>query len=147
MLMGEEPQFDVHRMSSLSELRKEGVKTMKKDRICTHCYHIGQPVSQGMGSFFVDGLMWLVFSSLAVLSAFFPLILIPLGWTIYHIAVYRKTTCPECGRLNMVSKTSSKGIKALRGPTVNISYSAADDPNRTDVDADGKPIDRRRSLM
>lgn len=114
-----------------------------KDRICTHCYHVGQPVPQGPGSFFVDTLMWLMFFSLSMFSSIFLLMLIPLGWTIYHIMVYNKTTCPECGRLNMVSLTSSKGIKALQGPTVNISYSAAADPERTDVDENGNPVDRR----
>lgn len=103
-----------------------------KDRVCTHCYHVGQPTTQGMGSFSVDALMWLIFFSLSMFSSVFPLMLIPLGWTIYHIAIYRKSTCPKCGRLNMVSTTSRKGLKALKGPSVVISYSAADDPNRKD---------------
>jgi len=114
-----------------------------KDRICTHCYHVGQPTSQGPGSFFVDALMWLIFISLSMFSSIFPLLLIPLAWTIFHLAVYNKTTCPKCGRLNMVSLTSAKGRKALRGPTVTISYSAANDPERTDVDENGRRIERR----
>jgi len=104
-----------------------------KDRICTNCYHVGQPITQGMGSFAVDALMWMMFLSLSMFSSIFPLMLIPLGWTIYHIAIYRKSTCPECGRLNMVSMTSKKGRRALRGSDVVISYVAADDPDRTDV--------------
>ncbi len=113
-----------------------------KDRVCTHCYHVGRPTTQGMGSFAVDAMMWMIFISLSMFSSIFPLMLIPLGWTIYHIAIYRKSTCPECGRLNMVSMTSKKGRKALRGSDVVISYVAADDPDRTDVPPQQKK-DRR----
>ena len=112
-----------------------------KDRICTHCYHVGKPITQGMGSFAVDALMWMIFLSLSMCSSIFPLMLIPLGWTIYHIAIYRKSTCPECGRLNMVSMTSKKGKKALKGSDVVVSYVAADDPERTDV----QPKQERRA--
>lgn len=112
-----------------------------KDRICTHCYHVGQPISQGMGSFAVDALMWMIFLSLSMFSSIFPLMFIPLGWTIYHIAIYRKSTCPECGRLNMVSMTSKKGKRALKGSDVVVSYVAADDPDRTDV----QPQQERRA--
>ncbi len=114
---------------------------MMKDRICTNCYHVGQPTTQGMGSFAVDILMWMIFFSLSMFSSIFPLMLIPLGWTTYHIAIYRKSTCPKCGRLNMVSLTSRKGIKALAGPSVVISYSAADDPDRK---TDPEPQTERR---
>ena len=114
-----------------------------QDRICTHCYHVGQPITQGMGSFAVDALMWMMFLSLSMFSSVFPLMLIPLGWTIYHIAIYRKSTCPECGRLNMVSMTSKKGKRALKGSDVVISYVAADDPSRTDVQPQQEKRDRR----
>ena len=67
--------------------------------------------------------------------------LIPLGWSIYHIAIYRKSTCPECGRLNMVSMTSKKGKKALAGSDVVVSYRASEDPSRTDV----QPQQERRA--
>lgn len=98
-----------------------------KDRICTSCYHVGKPTTQGMESFFMDALIWLSFISFALLTTFVPIMIIPVLWTTYHIAVYRKTTCPKCGRLNMVSLTSRKGREALRGPKWVISYSAAEE--------------------
>ncbi len=101
-----------------------------KDRICTHCYHVGQPTTQGIGSFAVDVLMWMIFFSLSMFSSIFPLMLIPVLWTTYHIAIYRKSTCPKCGRINMVSLTSRKGKRALAGPTVVVSYRASEDPER-----------------
>ena len=117
-----------------------------KDRVCTHCYFVGQPTVQGMGSFAVDALMWLIFFSLSMFSSIFPLMLIPLAWTTYHILIYSKSTCPKCGRLNMVSTSSRKGKKALKGPTVLVSYSAADDPNRKDeLQSHGERRGRRAS--
>lgn len=112
-----------------------------KDRICTHCYHVGQPTTQGMGSFAVDALMWMIFFSLSMFSSIFPLMLIPLAWTAYHIFIYNKSTCPECGRLNMVSLDSRKGKRALKGPSVVVSYSATEDPDRRDE----QPRQARRS--
>ncbi len=97
-----------------------------KDRICTYCYHVGQPTTQGVGSFAVDGLIWMMFFSLAMMSSLFPLMIIPVAWTAYHIAIYRKSTCPKCGRINMVSLTSRKGKRALRGPTVKVTYFSED---------------------
>ncbi len=102
----------------------------EKDRICTSCYHIGKPVAQGAGSFFVDALIWLSFISLSILSSFFILILIPISWTVYHIAVYRKTTCPKCERLDMVSMTSRKGLEALKGPKWVVSYEAPEEQKK-----------------
>ena len=93
-----------------------------KDRVCTSCYHVGQPTVQGPGSFAVDALLWLVFFSLSMFSSLFPLMLIPLAWTIYHVAVYRKTTCPNCGRLDMVNTNSRKGREALKGPKWKVTY-------------------------
>lgn len=110
-----------------------------KDRICTHCYYVGQPTTQGMGSFAVDALMWMIFFSLSMFSSIFPLMLIPLAWTAYHILIYNKSTCPKCGRLNMVSLDSRKGKRALQGPRVKVSYSAAEDPERRDE----APAERR----
>ncbi len=95
-----------------------------KDRICTSCFHVGKPTKQGPGSFFVDALIWLSFISLSVLSSIFVLMIVPIAWTAYHIAVYNKTTCPKCGRLNMVSLTSRKGREALKGPKWVVSYRA-----------------------
>ena len=98
-----------------------------------------------MGSFAVDALMWMIFLSLSMFSSILPLMLIPLAWTTYHIAIYRKSTCPECGRLNMVSLTSRKGKKALQGPDVVISYAAAEDPDRTDIKPEQEKPDRRKT--
>ena len=85
-----------------------------KDRICTYCGYIGQPTTQGLGSFFVDGFIWLVVSSIVLMSGIFPLLLIPVSWTIYHIAKYKTTTCPRCENLDMVSLGSKKGKAVLR---------------------------------
>ncbi|MBI3772125.1 MAG: hypothetical protein HY272_05450 [Gammaproteobacteria bacterium] len=98
-----------------------------KDRICTACYHVGKPTTQGIESFFVDALIWLSFSSFAILSAMIPLMIIPIAWTTFHIAVYNKTTCPKCGKLNMVSLNSRKGREALKGPKFVISYTATEE--------------------
>jgi len=111
-----------------------------KDRICTSCYHIGKPVPQGPGSFFVDALIWLSFISLSILSSFFVLILIPISWTAYHIAVYRKTTCPKCERLDMVSMTSKKGLEALKGPKWVVSYEAPAEQKK----AEHVPLNKNR---
>lgn len=98
-----------------------------KDRICTSCYYVGKPIAQGRESFFMDALIWLCFISFALLSSFIPIIIVPIAWTLYHIAVYNKTTCPKCGKLDMVGLSSRKGREALRGPKWVISYSAADE--------------------
>ena len=117
-----------------------------KDRICTHCYYVGQPTTQGLGSFAVDALMWMMFFSLSMFSSIFLLMLIPLGWTVYHVAIYRKSTCPKCSRINMVSTTSAKGRKALQGPSVVISYRASEDPERiAEAEANKQPQPNRRA--
>ena len=84
-----------------------------KDKVCKSCGYIGKPTSQGLGSFFVDGMLWLVFSSFTLFSAFFPLMLIPLGWTIFHIITYKTITCPKCEDLDMISMNSTRGKKIL----------------------------------
>ncbi|MFC1749802.1 hypothetical protein ACFL2V_13460 [Pseudomonadota bacterium] len=101
-----------------------------KDRICTSCYYIGQPTTQGIGSFAVDAMMWMIFFSMSMFSSIFPLMIIPVAWTAYHIAIYRKSTCPKCSRINMVSMTSSKGRRALAGPSAVVTYRASEDPER-----------------
>jgi hypothetical protein len=98
-----------------------------KDRICTACYYVGKPTTQGKESFFVDALIWLCFGSFTILSAMIPLIIIPIAWTTFHLAVYNKTTCPKCGKLNMVSLNSRKGRDALKGPKFVISYTATEE--------------------
>lgn len=116
-----------------------------KDRICTSCYYVGQPTTQGIGSFAVDIFMWLMFFSLSMFSSIFPLMLIPLAWTVYHVAIYRKSTCPKCSRINMVSLTSAKGRRALQGPSVVVSYRASEDPERIAEDKTNKQDNRRDS--
>ena len=113
-----------------------------KDRICTSCFHVGQPTKQGPGSFFVDALIWLSFISLSVLSSIFVLMIIPIAWTTYHIWVYDKTTCPKCGRLNMVSLTSRKGREALQGPKWVVSYKASEEDQASEEEA--PPTEQRR---
>jgi hypothetical protein len=83
-----------------------------KKKICHNCGYIGEPIGQGAGSFFVDALIWMVFASFTLLSAFLPLLLVPLGWTIYHIIVYKSVTCPKCENFDMVSLNSRKGKQA-----------------------------------
>jgi len=77
-----------------------------KDRICTNCGHIGQPVSQCPDSFLVDGLIWLTMGSIAIFTGLMPLLILPAGWTLYHIIKYKTTKCPECENLDMVSQES-----------------------------------------
>jgi len=84
-----------------------------KNKVCKGCGYIGKPTSQGIGSFFVDGMFWLIFSSFTLFSAFFPLMLVPIGWTIYHIITYKTITCPKCENLDMVSMKSKLGKKIL----------------------------------
>ncbi len=119
-----------------------------KDRICTSCFHVGKPTKQGPGSFFVDALIWLSFISFSVLSSIFILMIIPIAWTAYHIYLYDKTTCPECGRLNMVSLTSRKGREALQGPKWVVSYKASEEDLIEDEQASAngqrRTEDRRR---
>ena len=82
-------------------------------KICQHCGHIGEPTTQGAGSFFVDALLWMVFTSFTLFSAFLPFMLVPLGWTIYHIIVYKSITCPKCENFEMVGLNSRKGKAAM----------------------------------
>jgi len=85
-----------------------------KTKICTSCGYVGKPTTQGLGSFAVDALLWMVFASFTLLTAFLPLLLIPIGWTIFHIATYKTITCPQCENFDMVGLKSKKGIKAAQ---------------------------------
>ena len=84
-----------------------------KDRVCTSCGYVGKPTTQGPGSFFVDAFIWLVVGSVVLMSGILPLLIIPIGWTIYHIIKYATTTCPKCENLDMVSLNSKKGKAVL----------------------------------
>jgi hypothetical protein len=84
-----------------------------KDRVCTSCGHVGKPVKQCLGSFFVDAFIWGMVGSLAIMSGIFFLLFIPAAWTVYHLAKFNTTKCPSCGDLEMVSMDSRKGREAL----------------------------------
>lgn len=86
-----------------------------KDRVCTYCGYIGTPTTQGMGSFFVDAFIWLIFGSLTAMSGLIPLMLLPLAWTVYHLVKYKTTTCPQCENIEMVSMNSRAGRMVLEG--------------------------------
>ena len=84
-----------------------------KDRICTSCGHIGQPINQCLGSFLVDVLMWGTIGGAALATGILPLLAVPLLWTIYHLAKFSTTKCPACGDLEMVALDSRKGRETL----------------------------------
>ncbi len=115
-----------------------------KDRVCTSCYYVGTPTTQGVESFFMDALIWLCFGSFALLSTFIPIMIVPIVWTIYHLLVYKKTTCPTCGRLDMVSLTSRKGREALKGPNWVITYSAADEAAKPELTPEKSRVGDKR---
>ena len=84
-----------------------------KHRVCTSCSFVGEPVNQCLGSFFVDAMIWGSVGSFALVTGLLPLLLIPAAWTLYHLAKFGTTKCPECGELEMVSLKSRKGREAL----------------------------------
>ena len=85
-----------------------------KHRICTSCGYVGEPISQCAASFLVDALFWLIIVSVTFFTGLLPLLLLPAAWTIFHIAKFRTTKCPECENLDMVSLESAKGKNALK---------------------------------
>lgn len=84
-----------------------------KSRVCTSCGFVGKAVPQDKDSFLVDAMFWLAFGSVTLMTGLLPLMLIPLAWTIYHIAKFNSTQCPECSSLDMVDVNSRKGKQAL----------------------------------
>lgn len=84
-----------------------------KERVCTSCGHVGKPTKQCIESFFVDAFIWGTVGSFALMTGLMPALLIPTAWTIYHLAKFNTTKCPECGELEMVSMNSRKGREAL----------------------------------
>jgi hypothetical protein len=80
-----------------------------KDRICASCGHVGKPVPQCLGSFLLDVLVWGTVGAAALATAILPLLLVPLAWTIYHVARFNTTKCPACGDLEMVALDSRRG--------------------------------------
>ena len=83
-----------------------------KEKVCTSCGYTGEAINQCLGSFILDALVWFVTIGAIAVTALIPLIVIPVGWTIFHIVNF-KSKCPKCENLDMVSKTSSKGRAAL----------------------------------
>ena len=83
-----------------------------KNKVCSSCGYMGEPVNQCFESFLVDLFVWLIVGSVALMTGLLPLLIIPASWTVYHIFRF-KTKCPECENLDMVSLKSAKGKDAL----------------------------------
>lgn len=84
-----------------------------KNRVCTSCGHVGKPVKQCFESFLVDAFIWGTVGSFVLMTGLFPALLIPVSWTLYHLARFGTTKCPNCGELEMVSMESHKGREVL----------------------------------
>jgi len=84
-----------------------------KDRVCTSCKFVGKPVKQCYESFLVDAFIWGIVGSGVLVTGLWPALAIPVAWTLYHLAKFKTTKCPQCGELEMVSMNSQKGRKAL----------------------------------
>ncbi len=84
-----------------------------KDRICTSCGTEGKPIKQCFSSFFVDAFIWGTVGSFALTTGLLPALVIPAAWTLYHLAKFNTTKCPQCGDLEMVNLNSRKGRDAL----------------------------------
>lgn len=84
-----------------------------KDRVCTSCGFEGKPVKQCIESFLVDAFIWGIVGSFALMTGLMPALAIPAAWTLYHLVKFNTTKCPNCGDLEMVSKQSRKGRRAL----------------------------------
>lgn len=93
-----------------------------KDKLCTSCGYIGKPTTQGVGSFAVDAVIWLTALVVSFFTGIFAFMFIALAWTIYHLALYRTTTCPKCGNIAMVSQTSHKAQEYRDRPTIATVY-------------------------
>ncbi len=90
-----------------------------KTKICSYCGYVGQPIPQAKSSFVVDAFIWMITLSITAMSGLVPLLLIPLAWTLYHLAKFNTVKCPKCECLEMVSMNSRKGKAMLareRGP-------------------------------
>lgn len=84
-----------------------------KDRICTSCGFVGKPIKQCFESFFVDAFLWAGVGTFVLVTSAFPLLVVPVAWTIFHLVKFRTTKCPKCGDLEMVSMDSRKGHVAM----------------------------------
>ncbi|HEY5602316.1 MAG TPA: hypothetical protein VIM41_04335 [Gammaproteobacteria bacterium] len=83
------------------------------DRVCKSCGYVGEAEHQSWGTFAVDAFIWLMFGGLTIFSSLLFLLVIPLSWTIYHLALFSNTQCPKCESLDMVSLRSKKGKAIL----------------------------------
>jgi hypothetical protein len=90
-----------------------------KNRVCTSCGTVGEPVKQCLESFFVDAFIWATVGSIALMAGLIPVLLVPVAWTLYHLAKFGTTKCPECGDLERVSLSSQKGTETL-SPSTSI---------------------------
>lgn len=84
-----------------------------KEYVCVSCGFEGKPINQSFESFFVDAFIWGIVGSFALMTGLMPILVIPAAWTLYHIAKFSATKCPQCKNLEMVSKTSRKGRDKL----------------------------------
>ena len=84
------------------------------ERVCKSCGYVGKAEHQSWATFFVDAFAWMIFGSLTLFSGLLFVLLIPMAWTIYHLALFPNTQCPKCESLDMVSKKSSKGKAVLQ---------------------------------
>ena len=97
-----------------------------KSRVCTNCGYHGHAIPQAKESFLVDAMIWAVFGSIALMTGLIPLLVIPMAWTVYHIAKFNTTQCPKCDNLDMVSVNSRKG-KAIMAGENNLVHVWKDD--------------------
>lgn len=84
-----------------------------KTKICSNCGYVGKPVPQAKDSFLVDIFVWGIFLNLSGMSQQWYLMLVPLAWTIYHLAKFNSVECPECKNLDMVRVSSRKGLNTM----------------------------------
>ena len=82
------------------------------DRVCKSCGYIGKAEHQSWGTFIVDAFIWLMFGSLTLFSGLLFVLVIPLAWSIYHIALFGNTQCPKCESLDMVPMDSARALLA-----------------------------------
>jgi len=87
-----------------------------KNKICTECGHIGKPIPQNKSSFSVDVIIWFYFIFLTASSQLLPLLLAPIAWSLYHLVMFNRVKCPQCGNLEMVGLHSHSGKEKLENP-------------------------------
>lgn len=98
-----------------------------KNRICTHCGHIGKPIPQAKESFFVDAFIWGIVGSFALMTGVMPILALPIAWSVYHLLKFNTTKCPECLSLDMVDMNSKQGLQMQEYKKDPIQVWSADD--------------------